>query len=129
MKAPNYIDRQVGSRLRLLRLTRNMAPESLAQAVGVPVERLAAMEEGRERVSADLMRKLSRILRAAPSEFFAGLAQSGENAAKKDSAEVSPADQEKQLLTDFGRIRDAKSRTLILALVAAYAEFGDLDDK
>ncbi len=129
MKAPNYIDRHVGSRIRFLRLSRNIAPESLAQAIGVQAERLAAMEEGRERVSADLMRKLSRILQAPPSEFFAGLAQGGENAAKKGSAEVSLADQEKQLLKDFARIRDAKSRALILSLVAAYAEFGDFDEK
>ena len=37
------------------------------------------------------------------------------------------ADQEKQLIADFARIRGAKSREVVLALVAAYAEFCDLD--
>ncbi len=129
MKTPNYIDRHVGSRLRLLRLSRKMTPESLAQALGLPTERLASIEAGRERVSADLMRKLSRILNAPPSEFFAGLARGGEGALKKESAETPPAEQEKQLLKDFARVRDAKSRMLILALVAAYAEFGDFAEK
>jgi transcriptional regulator with XRE-family HTH domain len=128
MKTPNYIDRHVGSRLRTIRIKRNMAPKALAQAIDVTVERLADLEEGRERVGADLMRKLSRILQAPPSEFFVGLSR-GAAAAPTAPAEASPEDQEKQLLKDFARIRDARSRTLILSLVAAYAEFGDLEDQ
>ncbi len=128
MKTPNYIDRHVGTRLRMLRIKRNMSPQALAEAVDVTVERLADLEEGRERISADFMRKLSRVLRAPPSEFFAGLARGGA-ASPPAPPEISPADQEKQLLRDFSRIRDAKSRTLILTLVAAYAEFGDVEEQ
>ena len=128
MKTPNYIDRHVGSRLRMLRIKRNMAPNVLAQAIDVPLERLADLEEGRERISADLMRKLSRILSAPPSEFFAGLSRGGASTPLAPTL-ASPQDQEKQLLADFARIRDAKSRTLILSLVAAYAEFGDCEDQ
>jgi transcriptional regulator with XRE-family HTH domain len=112
----------------MLRVKRNMAPKVLAQAIDVTVERLADLEEGRERITADLMRKISRILRAPPSEFFAGLATGGA-ASPLAPTEISTADQEKQLLRDFARIRDAKSRTLILAMVAAYAEFGDIEDQ
>ncbi len=129
MEAPNFIDRHVGSRLRQLRLERGVDPQVLARTLGVTMARLEGLEAGNERLSAELMRKLSRILRARPSEFFAGLAPGGGESAKAPRVPVPAAEQEQQLLADFARIRDAKSRDILLALVAAYAEFGDLEQK
>jgi transcriptional regulator with XRE-family HTH domain len=126
MKTPNFIDRHVGSRLRQLRLLRGVDRQDLARTLGVSVSRLEAFEEGRERISAETMRQLSRILQAPPTEFYDGLAQRIHAVAKPVTAEEA-AEQEKQLIADFARIRDAKSREVVLALVAAYAEFGDLD--
>jgi transcriptional regulator with XRE-family HTH domain len=127
MKTPNFIDRHVGSRLRQLRLSRGVAAQDLARMLGISASRLAALEEGRERIAAETMRQLSRVLRAPPSEFFEGLAP-GHADAMAPTAEEK-AEQEKRLIADFARIRDAKSREVILALVAAYAEFGDADAK
>ena len=126
MKTPNFIDRHVGSRLRQLRLLRGVDRQDLARTLGVSASRLEAFEEGRERISAETMRQLSRILQAPPTEFYAGLAQQVHAGARPLPAEEA-ARQEKQLIADFARIRDAKSREVVLALVAAYAEFGDLD--
>ena len=126
MKTPNFIDRHVGSRLRQLRLLRGVDRQDLARTLGVSASRLEAFEEGRERISAETMRQLSRILQAPPTEFYDGLAQRIHAGAKPVTAEEAAA-QEKQLIADFARIRDAKSREVVLALVAAYAEFGDLD--
>lgn len=126
MKTPNFIDRHVGSRLRQLRLSRGVDPQDLARTLGVSASRLADFEEGRERISAEIMRHLSRILQAPPTEFYDGLAQRVDAGAKPLTAEAA-AEQEKQLIADFARIRDAKAREVLLALVAAYAEFGDLD--
>jgi transcriptional regulator with XRE-family HTH domain len=127
MKTPNFIDRHVGSRLRQLRLSRGMERDVLARWLGIPPERLEALEDGRERISAETMRQLSRVLRAPPTEFFAGLSQrpsTGKAATPEDAAQ-----QLQRLIADFARIRDAKSREIIVALVAAYAEFGDLEIK
>jgi transcriptional regulator with XRE-family HTH domain len=127
VRKPNFIDRHIGARLRNLRRRRAMAAETLAQALAISPERLADFEEGRERISAELMRKMSRILRAPVSEFFLGLAPAG-GAAPGLAEPPSPQEEERQLLRDFGRIRDAGSRALILALVAAYAEYSDPTD-
>jgi transcriptional regulator with XRE-family HTH domain len=126
MKTPNFIDRHVGSRLRQLRLARGVDAEDMARKLGISASRLEAFEEGRERVSAETMRQFSLILRAPPTEFYAGLARQVQASAPPLTPEEAAA-QEKQLVADFARIRDAKSREVILALVAAYAEFGDLD--
>lgn len=126
MKTPNFIDRHVGSRLRQLRLSRGVDRQDLARKVGISTSRLETLEEGRERLSAETMRQLSRILRAPPTEFFAGLSPQVQAGAKPLTAEEAAA-QEQRLIADFARIRDARSRDVVLALVAAYAEFGDLD--
>jgi transcriptional regulator with XRE-family HTH domain len=131
MKHPNAIDRHVGKRLRQLRLARGLDLPGLSGLIGVSAPRLLQFEEGRERISAVLMRQLAKILNVPPSEFFAGFSQSAANG--MEAAEESRADggsrvEEQRLLRDFARVRDAKTRGLILALVAAYAEFGDLDE-
>jgi transcriptional regulator with XRE-family HTH domain len=126
MKSPNFIDRNVGSRLRQLRLARGIDPHVLAQELGIPSLRLEALERGRERITAETMRQLARILQAPPSDFFKGLTTEGRTTAESPTVEAATA-QEKQLIGDFARIFDAKSREIILTMVAAYAEFGDLD--
>ena len=131
MKLTNAIDRHVGKRLRQLRLARGMDLPGLSGLIGVSAPRLLQFEEGRERISAVLMRELAKILNVPPSEFFAGfsrIAANGSEAAEENRAFGGSQDEEQRLLRDFGRVRDAKSRELILALVASYAEFSDLDE-
>jgi transcriptional regulator with XRE-family HTH domain len=129
MKTPNHIDRHVGGRLRQLREARGLELQDLARLSGVSAPHLIALEQGRERISAEFMRKLSRILRVRPSDFFTGLAPGATQNGKHAEAEMTAAEQEQKLRVDFARIRDAKSRDTILALVAAYAEFGDLEGR
>lgn len=128
MKHPNAIDRHVGKRLRQLRLSRGVDLQELANTVGVTAPRLLQFEEGRERISAKLMRLLCKALDATPSEFFAGFSRAareiGEGAPPVASTAVEQ-EEVQRLLRDFARVRDRKSRELILGLVAAYAEFSD----
>ena len=128
MKTPNFVDRHVGKRLRILRLARGFDLQGLAQMLGVSTQRLLQLEDGHERITADMMRKLSRVLNAPPSEFFAGFSVSGKPVAAVPDP-LTEEEEEARLLRDFARIRDPKSRALVLALVAAYAEFGDMDGR
>ncbi len=112
-----------------MRLERGVDPKVLARTLGVTTARLEGLEAGNERLPAEMMRRVSRILRAQPSEFFCGLVEEGRESAKEAAVPASVADQEQRLLAGFARIRDARSRETILALVAAYAEFGDLEQK
>ena len=125
MKTPNFVDRHVGKRLRLLRQARGFDLEGLAQVIGISTQRLIQLEGGRERISAELMQKLTRVLNTPPSEFFAGFSVSGKPVAAAPES-MTEAEEEARLLRDFARIRDPQSRALVLALVAAYAEFGDM---
>jgi transcriptional regulator with XRE-family HTH domain len=130
MKHPSAIDRHVGQRLQQLRLARGMDLPGLSGLIGISAPRLLQFEEGRERISADLIRRLSKILNVSPSEFFSGFSRSGANgteAVAENGIFGEAQGEEQRLLRDFGRVRDAKNRELILVLVAAYAEFSDLD--
>ena len=126
MKNSNAIDRHVGKRLRQLRLARGMDLPELSGLLGVSAPRLLQFEEGRERISALLMRQLAKILNVQPSEFFAGFSRNGAEAAEEVFG--SQDDEEQRLRRDFARVRDAKTRALILALVAAYADFSNQEE-
>jgi transcriptional regulator with XRE-family HTH domain len=127
MNPPNAIDRHVGRRLRNLRLSRGFDVQELASKAGVTAPRLLQFEEGRERISAESMRRLCKALDAPPSEFFAGFTRGGVNNAEggQPVATASARDEEQRLLRDFARVRDRNSRELILVLVQTYAEFSD----
>jgi transcriptional regulator with XRE-family HTH domain len=127
MKQTNAIDRHVGKRLRHLRLSRAVELQELANRVGVSPPRLLQFEEGRERISAEIMRQLCKALDAPPSEFFAGFSRAVVTSAEGGpvARTASAQEEEQRLLRDFARVRDRKSRELILSLVAAYAEFSD----
>nr|WP_298426537.1 helix-turn-helix transcriptional regulator [Rhodoblastus sp.] len=126
MITKNTIDQHVGARLRSLRENRGMTAESLATTIGIPASRLADLEEGRERIAANLMRPLARALGAVPADFFEGFSVTARGVVRLSSDDARAADEEARLTRDFALIRDNDARQLILALVSSYAAFGEL---
>lgn len=123
MKTNNFIDRHVGARLRFLRQDRGVTPDVLSRILGISPNRLDDLEEGRERISADLMRVLSRVLRAPPSAFFEGFSVTAAGLVRLTDDDARAANDEERLLRDFARIRDHDARQLVLTLVSSYAAF------
>lgn len=119
----NIIDQHVGARLRALRQARGLTPEDLSRDLSIPCSRIAALESGRQRISAELMRKLSRALQAEPAEFFEGFSVTGQGLVRLTTDDARAANDEERLLRDFARIRDDSARQLVLALVSSYAAF------
>lgn len=120
------IDRHVGARLKKLRESQGLSRAKLAAAMDMSIERLESLEEGRERLTAALIRPLSQILRVAPAEFFEGFSVTGAGRVRLSEDDASAAEEETRLLRDFALIRDADARQLILALVSSYAAFGEI---
>lgn len=125
----NFIDRHVGERLRLVRESRGMSLERLASALNIPAARLLDLEEGRERISAELMRSLSRVLKAQPAEFFEGFSVTAQGHVRLTDNDSRAAEEEARLTRDFALIRDEDARQLILALVSSYAAFAEIAKK
>ena len=106
----------------------------MAAAIGVQPETLLEFETGTERVPADVLLQLSKVLQCDVREFFSGLVSKGaaSNATAVGAVMASETTEEVEvatLLRNFSRVEDQKARSVILSLVAAYAENENAKDR
>ena len=122
-KAPNPIDKHVGSRVRMRRLMLGMSQERLGDALGLTFQQIQKYEKGASR-----LQQISLILQAPISFFFEGVpAPSGAHAG---FAEGNTPDYSTSLLSTsdglalakaFMRIENSKLRRRIVDLVEEMA--------
>src|ERR1044072_1365423 len=81
-KAPNPIDRHVGSRVRMRRMMLSMSQEKLGEALGLTFQQGQKYEKGANRIGASRLQQIARILQVPVSFFFDGApSQPGERGA------------------------------------------------
>ena len=128
-KAPNPIDRHVGSRVRMRRMMLSMSQEKLGDALGLTFQQVQKYEKGANRIGASRLQQIARILQVPVSFFFDGApAQPGERQTDGEDA-PSPSYVADFLATSDGlaltkafvRIKDAKLRRRIVDLVEGIA--------
>src|SRR5947208_124902 len=71
-KAPNPIDKHVGSRVRMRRMMLSMSQEKLGDALGLTFQQVQKYEKGTNRIGASRLQQISLILQVAVSFFFEG---------------------------------------------------------
>jgi transcriptional regulator with XRE-family HTH domain len=71
-RAPNPIDKHVGSRVRMRRLKLNMSQTDLGNALGLTFQQVQKYEKGSNRVSASRLQHISQILQVPVPFFFEG---------------------------------------------------------
>src|ERR1700730_13493079 len=71
-KAPNPIDRHVGSRVRMRRMMLSMSQEKLGDALGLTFQQVQKYEKGTNRIGASRLQQISLILQVPVSFFFEG---------------------------------------------------------
>ena len=80
-KAPNPVDRYVGSRVRMRRIMLGMSQEKLGEALGLTFQQIQKYEKGTNRVGASRLQQISEILQVPVSFLFdggpSGLANAG----------------------------------------------------
>src|SRR6478672_7280851 len=74
-KAPNPIDKHVGSRVRMRRMMLGMSQEKLGDALGLTFQQVQKYEKGTNRIGASRLQQISLILQV-PVAFFLEEAQS-----------------------------------------------------
>ena len=127
-KAPNPVDKYVGSRVRMRRIMLGMSQEKLGEALGLTFQQVQKYEKGTNRVGASRMQQISEILQVPVSFLFDG-GPSGGATADGFSEGSSPAYVSDFLATSeglaltraFTRITDAKLRRSIVELVEQIA--------
>src|SRR5437764_13078512 len=71
-KAPNPVDKHVGSRVRLRRMMLSMSQEKLGDALGLTFQQVQKYEKGANRIGASRLQQISHILQVPVAFFFEG---------------------------------------------------------
>ena len=123
-KAPNPVDKYVGSRVRMRRIMLGMSQEKLGEALGLTFQQVQKYEKGTNRVGASRIQQIAEILQVPVSFLFEG-GPSGTPNANGAIDGPSPSYVSDFLATSeglaltraFTRITDAKLRRSIVDLV------------
>ncbi len=130
-KAPNPIDKHVGSRVRMRRMMLGMSQEKLGDSLGLTFQQVQKYEKGTNRIGASRLQQISQILQVPVSFFFEGAPNlPGAQAIAGMSEAPSPAFVSDFLATSDGlaltkafmRLKNAKLRRRIVDLVEQIAE-------
>ena len=129
-KAPNPIDKHVGSRVRMRRMMLGMSQEKLGNALELTFQQVQKSEKGTNRIGASRLQQISQILQVPVAFFFEGaphlaggiLPEGAEGAPSPTYVSDFLATSDGLSLTKaFMRIPDAKLRRRIVDLVQQIA--------
>src|SRR3954466_5068150 len=105
-KAPNPIDKHVGSRVRMRRMMLSMSQEKLGDALGLTFQQVQKYEKGTNRIGASRLQQISNILQVPVSFFFEGAPNRPGHSGSGLSEAPSPA-----YVSDFLATSDGLSLT------------------
>ena len=128
-KAPNPIDKHVGSRVRKRRMMLSMSQEKLGDALGLTFQQVQKYEKGTNRIGASRLQQIAHILQVPVSFFFEGAPHVEGMPVGGMSEAPSPAYVSDFLATSDGlsltkafmRIKNSKLRRRIVDLVEQIA--------
>ena len=128
-KAPNEIDRLVGSRVREQRMKLGISQEQLAGELGITVPQVQKYEKGTNRIGASRLHKIASVFGTSISSFFGRHDSSRAGEAGVTGAEASNlldpsvfADRQTvELALAFSRIMHPEVRRALLDLARAAA--------
>ncbi|MBS0247267.1 MAG: helix-turn-helix transcriptional regulator [Proteobacteria bacterium] len=128
-KAPNPIDKHVGSRVRMRRMMLSMSQEKLGDALGLTFQQVQKYEKGTNRIGASRLQAIANILQVPVSFFFEGAPHGPGGMSSGMSEAPSPAYVSDFLATSDGlsltksfmRIKSSKLRRRIVDLVEQIA--------
>jgi transcriptional regulator with XRE-family HTH domain len=128
-KAPNPIDKHVGSRVRMRRMMLGMSQEKLGDALGLTFQQVQKYEKGTNRIGASRLQAISIILQVPVAFLFEGaptvhpLTQGMKEAPSPTYVADFLATSEGLALTKaFTHIKNAKLRRRIVDLVEQIAD-------
>jgi transcriptional regulator with XRE-family HTH domain len=124
-KAPNPIDKHVGSRVRMRRVLIGMSQEKLGEALGLTFQQVQKYEKGTNRIGASRLQQISTILSVPVSFFFEGAPGNdpgkpgmNDSASSAYVVDFLSTTEGLQLNKAFVRIKDPKVRRRVVDLVA-----------
>jgi len=130
-KAPNPIDKHVGSRVRMRRMMLGMSQEKLGDALTLTFQQVQKYEKGTNRIGASRLQQISHILQVPVAFFFEGAPHLADGAIMAENLQTAPSptyvsdflatSDGLSLTKAFMRIPDPKLRRRIVDLVQQIA--------
>ena len=127
-KAPNPVDKHVGSRVRMRRMMLSMSQEKLGDALALTFQQVQKYEKGTNRIGASRLQQIALILQVPVSFFFEGAPLppgkpygSGDAPSPSYVTDFLATTDGLTLVKAFMRIRNAKLRRRIVDLVEEMA--------
>ena len=127
-QAPEPIDEYIGNRVRMRREMLAMSQQKLGAALGLTRQHVQKCEAGTRRLSACQLYRIANVLKIPPAFFFEGAPQTRlyRNVAGLPTLDLlstfPTAVEDFALLKSFLRIKSAKMRRCILAIVQVTAD-------
>ena len=127
-QSPDPIDEYIGNRVRMRREMLAMSQQKLGAAIGVTHQHVQKCEAGTRRLSASQLHQIARVLKIPLAFFFEGAPQARlyRNIAGLPTLDLlatfPTAVEDFTLLKSFLRIKSAKMRRCILAIVQVTAD-------
>ncbi len=126
-KAPNPIDKHVGSRVRMRRKMLGMSQEKLGDGIGLTFQQVQKYEKGSNRIGASRLQQIALTLQVPVAFFFEGAPPSVEAVALEAPLDPDHAtgllstSEGLALARAFMRIRNGRLRRRIVELVEEMA--------
>jgi transcriptional regulator with XRE-family HTH domain len=118
-KASGPIDRHIGSRVRMRRITLGMSQEKLADALGLTFQQVQKYEKGTNRIGASRLLHIAKILDVNIEFFFDGAPglHSGPSSSDSIMTEFLATPESDRLVRGFLRLKDGEARKKVADLV------------
>jgi transcriptional regulator with XRE-family HTH domain len=126
-KSTTSIDVEIGSRVRMRRMTLGMSQEKLGEMLGLTFQQVQKYEKGTNRISVGRLVDISNILGVEIDFFFNGIKSNRTQPGFADqpmapyASEVMSTPEGLQLIRAFATINNAKVRRSIVQLVSVLA--------
>jgi len=126
-KSTGSIDKEIGSRVRMRRVSIGMSQEKLGDMLGLTFQQVQKYEKGMNRISVARLVEIAKILNVDIDFFFdgikAGRGEAGfaESGAPPYVADMMSTPEGLQLVRTFAGIKSPRVRKSIVQLVAALA--------
>ena len=126
-KAPNPVDKHVGSRVRMRRMMAGMSQERLGEALGLTFQQVQKYEKGTNRIGASRLQQIAQVLQVPVAFFFEDVPRQERLGELRDAPSTSyvseflASSEGLSLTRAFMRIQEPKLRRRIVDLVEAIA--------
>jgi len=113
------IDKEIGRRIRAMRLRMHLSQTELASALGLTFQQVQKYENGTNRIGPSRLEIIARTLKVPVTTFFPSM--DGKDT-KPQTFEFMSLPHASEFMTAFARISDAKTRILLVELAEKLAD-------